>query len=319
MTSSNVSSFGPHARCAGDSAAERFLARLFDRLWERYRERVGYVRTYEELIRQYGANFHNDHIAFRTIAWQQPYAGITTLARLFECLGYRAAGTYWFEDKQLAAIHFQHSNRLLPKLFISELQTWRLEPRVRAIIGKSLQAHRPVPSVDILAELCHLDALSSGRREELLELLVNFVEQLPWPPPRKEDVLAVDQVSQYGAWVMVHGYNVNHFTSLINSHGVRDLDDIDKTVELLRRAGVPMKDQIEGQPGSMLRQTATAAAICDVTIIDNDQTSSIPWTYAYFELAERGTVVDPNTGEAVRFEGFLGNQATHLFEMTRRS
>jgi hypothetical protein len=43
----------------------------------------------------------------------------------------------------------------------------------------------------------------------------------------------------------------------------------------------------------------------------------MPWTYAYFELAQRDTVADPATGKKVRFEGFLGPQATNLFEMTR--
>ena len=43
------------------------------------------------------------------------------------------------------------------------------------------------------------------------------------------------------------------------------------------------------------------------------------WTYAYFELAERGEVVDRESGESTRFEGFLGAQATQLFEMTRKT
>jgi len=42
------------------------------------------------------------------------------------------------------------------------------------------------------------------------------------------------------------------------------------------------------------------------------------WSYAYFEIAERGFLQDPRTGESHRFEGFLGPQATQLFDMTRR-
>jgi hypothetical protein len=42
----------------------------------------------------------------------------------------------------------------------------------------------------------------------------------------------------------------------------------------------------------------------------------MPWTYAYFELAERGEVAD-ESGRRGRFEGFLGPQATQLFEMTK--
>ena len=118
--------------------------------------------------------------------------------------------------------------------------------------------------------------------------------------------------------MLVHGYNVNHFTSLINSHGVASLDDIEKTIEALRDAGVPMKAEIEGAPGSKLRQTATEAAVIDVPVSESGRETIMPWTYAYFELAERGDVTDPETGRKQRFEGFLGPQATNLFEMTRR-
>ena len=34
----------------------------------------------------------------------------------------------------------------------------------------------------------------------------------------------------------------------------------------------------------------------------------MPWSYAYFELAERGPAPDPETGRQARFEGFLGRK-----------
>jgi hypothetical protein len=130
-------------------------------------------------------------------------------------------------------------------------------------------------------------------------------------------VAALNKVSQYAAWVLVHGYNVNHFTSLINSHGVPALDDIEKTIAALQKAGVPMKAEIEGERGSKLRQTATEAVTIDVAVHDKGMPAMMPWTYAYFELAQRDSVVDAASGKKVRFEGFLGPQATNLFEMTR--
>lgn len=56
-------------------------------------------------------------------------------------------------------------------------------------------------------------------------------------PTRNQDVKALHKESQYGAWVLVHGYNVNHFTSLINSHNVQDLSDIEKTSKALEKLG----------------------------------------------------------------------------------
>ena len=310
---------GPHQKIAAADSRERFALELFDALWDRYRQRVAYVQTYERMIAAAGATFVNDHIAFRTFACQQPLTGIASIARIFEALGYRAANCYHFDDKHLAAIHFQHSNPQFPKLFISELQTWKLGPAARRTIEGTVATHRaPVPS-DVLVRLANLKSgdVSSADRDRLLEIIVREFHELPWQLPETSGVAAINKESQYAAWVLVHGYNVNHFTSLINSHGVESLADIDRTVEALRRAGVPMKTEIEGAPGSKLRQTATEAVTIDVPVRENGRETAMPWTYAYFELAQRGEVTDAETGRRGRFEGFLGPQATQLFEMTK--
>jgi hypothetical protein len=311
---------GPHASIPTKSPRERFTAQLFDELWDTYRRRVSYVQTYEEVIRRAGATFFNDHIAFRTFACQQPLTGISTISRIFEALGYRAAGSYHFEDKQLSAIHFQHANPQFPKLFISELKVWELPPAQREVIDRIVRSHRPPVSEQALVGLQNLDKSPDSRSptpDSLLAEVVAQFHELPWLLARREDVVELNKVSQYAAWVLVHGYNVNHFTSLINSHGVPALDDIEKTIAALSAAGVPMKTEIEGERGSKLRQSATEAVKIDVQVSDSGVPAAMPWTYAYFELAQRDTVVDPASGKKVRFEGFLGPQATNLFEMTR--
>jgi hypothetical protein len=308
---------GPHAALAASSARERFAAELFDVLWARYRGRVAYVQTYERVIRQAGATLVNDHIAFRTLATQQPLAGIASLARIFEALGYRAAGSYHFSDKQLSAIHLQHANPQFPKLFISELKTWELPAAAREIVARTVRSQQMPLGLEPLAALANLDR-DDGPARELLTPVVAQFHELPWLLPRQEDVTAINAASQYAAWVLVHGYNVNHFTSLINAHGVPALDSIEKTIAALQAAGVPMKAEIEGASGSKLRQTATEAVKIDVAVLDRaGNPVPLPWSYAYFELAQRDAVLDPATGQRVRFEGFLGEQATNLFEMTR--
>ena len=324
-----MSSTGPHAAIPVTSNRERFAARLFDTLWETYRRRVSYVQTYEQVIRKAGATFFNDHIAFRTFACQQPQTGIASISRIFEALGYRAAGSYHFEDKQLSAIHFQHANPQFPKIFISELQVWELPAAQREVIDRVVRSHRPPVSERVLVDLQSLDQAGSNAdprnategvpysADSLLTDVVAQFHELPWLLPRREDVVELNKVSQYAAWVLVHGYNVNHFTSLINSHGVGALDDIEKTIGALSAAGVPMKAEIEGERGSKLRQSATEAVKIDVQVADQGVPAAMPWTYAYFELAQRDAVLDPASGKRVRFEGFLGPQATNLFEMTR--
>lgn len=307
---------GPHSHIPAASPQEEFLARLFDRLWDIYRRRVAYVQTYEQIVRTAGATFVNDHIAFRTFASQSPLSGIASLSRIFEALGYRAAGAYHFEDKHLSALHFQHPNREFPKLFISELKTWELPATAQGLLDWALAGQRPAISSDVLRGLHRL--AKGDDADSLLAQVLDFICLLPWELPQRSVLEALNNVSQYAAWTLVHGYNVNHFTSLVNSHGVEALDDLEKTIHALQDAGVPMKKEIEGERGSKLRQSATEAVTIDVPVIDaQGQAISMPWTYAYFELAERNEVVDATTGKKGRFEGFLGPQATNLFEMTR--
>lgn len=309
---------GPHAAIGATAPKDRFLAALFDRLWDRYRERVAYVRTYEEVVRRAGGTFVNDHIALRTVATQVPASGIAGPARIFEALGYRAAGCYDFPDKHLSAVHLRPPHPDLPKVFVSELRTWELPRPAREAVARTVASHRPPVPDEQLAELAALDGSDAGHAARLLDEVVDRFHRLPWEAPLRSDVRAVDAVSQYAAWVLVHGWAVNHFTALVDSHGTAALDDIEKTVAALRAAGVPTKAEIEGARGSDLRQTATEAVPCDVPVRDESGAATVmPWSYAYFELAERPWRTDAATGRRSRFDGFLGPQATQLFEMTR--
>ena len=313
----SASSLGaPHRHVAARDARDRFTLGLFDALWQRYRERVSHVQVYEEVVRRAGAAFVNDHIAFRTIAAQKPTTGIATLSRIFSALGYAAAGCYHFPDKHLNSLHFEHPATGFPKLFVSELELWHFPPQIRRAILRTLDSHRDPLADDVLAALRGLNDQTEDARRKLHAKLLRWFHELPWDPPSRGVVEEVNAASQFSAWVLVHGYNVNHFTALINSHGIEALGDIEKTIAALREAGVPMKSDIEGARGSKLRQSATEAAVIDVPIRQGSRIGRMPWTYAYFELAERGEVTDAG-GERRRFEGFLGPQATQLFEMTR--
>src|SRR6476659_2907101 len=154
----------PHQVVEIRDERESFLVDLFDALWVEYRGRVAYVRKYEEVVAGLGGAFFNDHIAFRTLARQRPQLGIVTLSRLFAALGYVPANCYQFPDKHLRSIHYQHSNPRLPKLFITEMQTWKLSSEAQEIIGKTLSNH-PDPFADEdLSDLSPSDAIDSHRQ-----------------------------------------------------------------------------------------------------------------------------------------------------------
>ncbi|MBI5247751.1 MAG: DUF1338 domain-containing protein [Elusimicrobia bacterium] len=293
-------------------AQTAFLENLFSCLWQEYRERVEYARSYENILKSCGGNFQNDHIAFRTFAAQERWSGIAAISRPFEALGYRAAATYDFPDKKLTSIHFAPPSDALPKLFISELRVWELSPRARRIIAGAAAKAAPGLSDAELASLSDLPKLPARKREALLRRWAARFSR-PWPAPTSADAVALERESQFAAWVLLHGHTVNHFTAAVHAHDVASLDDIEKTVLALKAAGVPMKHEIEGEPGSKLRQSSTQAVVIPVEMRAGSRVVKKPWTYAYFEIAERPLI------DGRRYEGFLGGQATNLFEMTRRS
>ena len=293
-------------------AQKAFLDNLFSWLWQEYRDRVDYARAYEDILKKCGGNFQNDHLAFRTFAVQERWSGIAAISRPFEALGYRAAATYDFPDKNLTSIHFAPPVESLPKLFISELRTWDLSARARKIVASATKKAAPGLTDIELGDLALLSKISGKRRGALLRRWAAQFTR-PWPAPTLADALALEKESQFGAWVLLHGHTVNHFTAAVHAHASPALDDIEKTIAALKAAGVPMKPDIEGEPGSRLRQSSTQAVVIPVEMRSGSRVVKKPWTYAYFEIAERPLV------DGRRFEGFLGGQATNLFEMTRRS
>ncbi|MHC5740822.1 MAG: 2-oxoadipate dioxygenase/decarboxylase family protein [Nostoc sp.] len=294
---------------------------LWKLLWQEYSVRVNHARTYQQMITTAGGTITNDHIAFRSLRLLvdtpqgQLNLGIDYLAQFAEALGYVAAGEYTFAQTHLYARHYRHPQQEefnLPKLFISELIVDELPPNIAQLISKTVSS--------ILNKLISpINLLKDGN----IEIIAKQLQQVftrPWQPPQRSVVEEVNQVTQYGAWVLLHGYAVNHFTGYVNGQNTPEYPDIDTTARALANLGVPMKAEIEGNVACGLRQTATQAVTEMVTVLDDNSGAEIqiPWTYAYYEIAQR-YLVEVESGKQVLFDAFLGSNAQQLFEMTRLS
>ncbi|HEY9853273.1 MAG TPA: DUF1338 domain-containing protein [Leptolyngbyaceae cyanobacterium] len=288
---------------------------LWQQLWQNYSRRVSYAQTYQQMITEAGGTVANDHIAFRSLRLNvnSINLGIPYLENIVQALGYSAAGEYIFPDKHLYARHYRHPQQAefdLPKLFISELIVDELPDDISQLI------HQTVSSINIPTSPNFSNLETADIAEIVTQLQHIFT--CPWQPPRRSVVEEVNKVTQYGAWVLLHGYGVNHFTGYVNRQNTPLYPDIESTVRGLSQLGVPMKAEIEGTTEIGLRQTATQAVTEMVTVQDDSSNDliTIPWTYAYYEIAER-FFVEVAPGEKVLFDAFQGNNATHLFEMTR--
>lgn len=301
----------------------QIACQLWHQLWEVYRDRVSYAQVYEQLIKEAGGTVANDHIAFRSLRLTvdtpegKQDLGISYLEKLVEALGYSAAGEYTFPEQHLYARHYRHPEQDLfdlPKLFISELIVEDLPETIAQLIEETVRTGLQLN--DILSLETQVEAASADTEQVVNQLQSVFIR--PWSPPRKSAVETVNSISQYGAWVLLHGYSPNHFTGYVNRQNTPQYPNIESTAHALVERGVPMKAEIEGTLEKGLRQTATQAVTEQVTVRDDvsDQLMSIPWTYAYYEIAER-SFVEIYPGQKVLFEAFFGNQAQNLFEMTR--
>ncbi len=292
---------------------ERTAQQLWQKLWEDYQQRVSYARIYGEMIHEAGGIVVNDHIAFRSLrlSVEGRNLGIAYLESVVKVLGYEKAGEYIFPDQKLYARHYRHPQQEeldLPKLFMSELIVELLPETIAKMIEKTVKTGK-------LFDTWNLDHWVEAAQVDQLQKIFTR----PWPAPLKSVVEAVHEVSQYGAWVLLHGYAVNHFTGYINRQHAPQYPDIESTAHGLAQRGIPMKAAIEGNVGSGLRQTATQAVTEMVPVHDDASglLTQISWPYAYYEIAERN-VVEVAPGQQALFEGFLGPQARNLFEMTRK-
>jgi len=292
---------------------------LIRSLWEQYIERVPYARIYKELIEKKGGKVVIDHVAFRTLkthTGEQP-DGIADIRHIIKCFGYKAAGNYSFSKKKISAVHFEHPEKDLPRFFVSQLEVEKFPAWAQQMINETVKDTPYLLSdngIELLNRLCNDGQITTEAADVLEEELVDYFKR-PWRAPRKETVLKLNDISQYAAWVLLHGNSVNHFASSVNEQNVEAWPDLESTVRLLDSKGVPMKEVAEGNKGSMLQQTATHAVKEETEVIGENGPAEINWTYAYFELTQRGyTEVD---GRQVLYSGFLENQARHLFGMTQ--
>ncbi len=305
---------------------------LWHQLWLDYSYRVPYARIYQEAITAAGGTVANDHIAFRSLGMAIETAvgtvdlGITHLGRVLDGLGYVQMGELSFPTQHLYARYYGHPQQDrfdLPKIFISELIVGQFPPEVQSYLEETVQSGLNLEELlECQSALSDLDKLETKQTEaaELHTLVkrLKFLFGRPWMPPLQSHLETINTFSQYGAWVLLHGYAVNHFTGYVNRQNTPLYPDIETTAQALRDWGIPMKAEIEGSAEVGLRQTATEAVQEFVPVRNQSegQFIQIPWTYAYYEIAQR-FAVEITPGNPQLFEGFLGPNAAQLFEMTR--
>lgn len=261
------------------------VEQLFNLLWDDYIARLCPSAHQVQQLLQEDEALLNDHIALRTFNIS-PIA-LETVAKPFLSLGYQVAGNYEFSAKKLDAVHLEHSNLSLPKVFISELKVEQCSPELQSIVSRLVQQvdHEALESIEFLF---------GGR---LWELSYADYQQL-------------SKESEYAAWLAAHGFGANHFTVSVNQ--LQRLNSVEQVNQCLVDSGFTINQAggaVKGSPEVMLEQSSTMADM--VTVEFTDGQYKIPG--GFYEFAKRYP-----TPQGALYQGFVTASADKIFESTNK-
>ncbi|WP_422468975.1 DUF1338 domain-containing protein [Endozoicomonas sp. ALC013] len=260
------------------------IQQLLDAMWQDYLALTPDAKPIHQLFADLNhGQVINDHIALRTYNLEK--VALNNLALPFVETGYQPVDDYQFPTKKLYARYFQHPDKTLPKVFISELKVEELPDNCQEIIYDLVTQ---VPE----ATVAHQNFCYSGR---------------PWSLTSDQyETLAVE--SEYASWVAAHGFRPNHFTVSINH--LSSHPDIQSVNQLLLDKGYDMNTSgglIKGSPDVLLEQSSTLAKAVDVTF--DDTTMKVPG--CYYEFARRYPMANGQL-----YQGFVAASADKIFEST---
>ncbi|MAX66867.1 MAG: DUF1338 domain-containing protein [Bacteriovoracaceae bacterium] len=261
------------------------IEHLFKELWEDYIKLIPQAQKIVNLLEQEGEEIINDHIALRT--FNIGPIRIDDIAKPFIKAGYEQKGEYHFEEKKLFAKHFEHHNKNLPKVFISELILEEFSMGFQDLIKQKI------------------GSVESNRFADPRLM----VQGRPWELSLAEYKSLLSE-SEYGAWVAAHGFRPNHFTIFINK--LKKFKEIKDLNHFLKENGFELNTsggEIKGGKEVCLEQSSTKADSIEVDFSDGKMI--IP--SCYFEFAKR---YPQSNGEL--YQGFVAKSADKIFESTNQ-
>ncbi|MGL6148444.1 MAG: DUF1338 domain-containing protein [Plesiomonas sp.] len=258
------------------------LAQWFGCLWQDYVRHTPSARQIHTLLGGDEA-IVNDHIALRT--FNRPSVGLGVQVPLLEQWGYRVAGHYQFTQKQLDAVHLEHVDPRMPKIFMSELR----------VDGLSVAAVRLIDRL--------IGELPAGMFDSAAALYAGRIWQLSW-----DEYQSLRAESEYAAWLAALGFRANHFTVSVNQltafHSLAALN------QQIKSSGIALNTtggEIKGSADVYLEQSATLAD--PVEVVFSDQRATIPGCFYEFALRYR-------QADGVLYQGFVEASADKIFSST---
>ncbi|GJY44183.1 DUF1338 domain-containing protein [Tanacetum coccineum] len=307
---SHASSLRHQLGQVGDS----FLRNVLSSMEHFYFNRNPTATAILNLITNHNQSICYDHLAFRTFGVNGH--GIESMSKLFLDFGYTQMEELTFPKKKLRALWFSPPptpkgggegsgvHGPLPRIFISELLVHQMSPQAQEIIQKYVG----------------LSGATAGHEHSALASALGC---LTWPKPSHSEFQQLARESEYAAWTLVNGYNLNHVT--ISTHRLRPpLNDINNFNQFVQDNGFKLNSEggvLKVSPDGLLLQSSTVADSIPFQFSDGF-TESVPCSYIEFAqrlvLPQYKHLPQHEVEEVHRRDGFEVGNADKIFESTSR-
>ncbi|TWT87241.1 hypothetical protein Mal64_27790 [Pseudobythopirellula maris] len=258
---------------------------FFEKLWADYVAMTPQAEKIRKAFVDRGERVVNDHVAFRTLNLAP--INLAALEPHVLALGYERFQPYSFPAKKLKAFGYVHPDPELPRVFLSELLVEELSDEAGAILRRCAE------QVDA-SKVSDPSVLWSGRL---------------WEPVSWAEWQALQEESEYAAWVASLGIRPNHFTIAVNYlEKYPEVEDVLRVVEELGYGVNDSGGRVKGKPEVLLEQGSTMADRLTMPFAGGEE-HAVPT--CYYEFAKRYPDAEGNL-----FQGFVAASADKIFEST---
>jgi hypothetical protein len=304
-----------------DSKLKIARTKVFEGLWNHYFKLVPWAPQMVEAFKKRNDHWIEDHVAYRTLPGA--HTGADVLQGIFEALGYTRQDNYTFVDKKLKAFWLAppdiegHSREASPKIFISELELPSFSKSFQETVSNytSQVKNSPLEKIQKLAQ--DLRNHNADALPQLIQECTSYLTSPPaWARPSFGDFELLSRESEYAAWTLLYGPQINHFT--VSVHLMESFSHIRQLADFLENElRIPMNKVggvVKGQPELLLEQIATLAA--KVPYPFQDGTRDVP--YGFVEYAYRYPMAGKKTDGMWKsyYQGFVTSNADKIFEST---
>jgi len=264
----------------------------------------------QKLVRDNGGTFRNDHGAIRTA---DPEVR-ELFGRAAAVLGLKRELDYEFPAKKLKSFDLQVPGEDAGqfKIFVSQVDLDAYPANVAAVIredcAEQAAAVDHAPFEALIAKAGRDHGLAAADADAFVAHFTGKLMNRNGPPLKRSTLDAAAAISGEAASALALGPDFNHVTIDVRAAG---FPHIEQMAEAMRIKGFRMLPEIQGAPGTKLRQTATLAATMATPVREADGRIGTAQTEKQFvEIIERRAVEKHDR----IFKNFLAANAEKIFD-----